>query len=645
MVCSPTNAYPNNNCVDGNNFNMRITFNGDYTIGVHFFIYDYINENVVKSWSDYGASTKGYCNGEEIKSTNISNLAQNKEYVWRAKFFEKVDIDNGYYPDVYSSEGTVQKNPITKITVIKSNYIISDDRFITIESNLDITVPCYVYVKNTEDEFERRLVTNYHKTKGVIKLDSAYDTKPEEGTEMYLSTIKFTSSRLKTLISKTAILPIKKGLNIDTGSHWCGDYDSAGEGRYIHNTFIVINDIYYEIDYYDYQTGLLSTGDNTPVVEEGTAYQIYQSFVISPYYYFTTKPIPTITPKMTFVNEVIKCEASIDTAGNYPVKYFYWSIYKDDVLVNQSEKIWSGRLEYIFRELESNATYTGKITVVTQDNIEITSDFANCTIWAGVVGITNLTASLDNSKNSVILTWENVAGVVPTGYMILRKDSANNIQYLETIQQKSLTKYVDYSCGCNKTYQYIVVPKMVDMIYQQATVSITTKFDSWAIYFLTEVPYSRPSESITDVKIYYDYMYGDKQFKVTDRWKIELEPKVDNIAQILKRNKNDVYRGKPTITYGNMNYDSFKLSFVLGNLSCWDNDLINTDYQTLQKWKTEVGSNHNVLIKDTNGAVWFGAITEHSYTPDYSSGNYQLYTIDIDFVQTRDMCNTRILTD
>ena len=46
------------------------------------------------------------------------------------------------------------------------------------------------------------------------------------------------SDDLKTLISKTAILPIKKGLNIDTGSHWRGDYDSAGEGRYIHNTFI-----------------------------------------------------------------------------------------------------------------------------------------------------------------------------------------------------------------------------------------------------------------------------------------------------------------------------------------------------------------------------------------------------------------------
>ena len=36
MLCSPTNAYPNNNCIDGSNFSMKITFNGDFCMGADF---------------------------------------------------------------------------------------------------------------------------------------------------------------------------------------------------------------------------------------------------------------------------------------------------------------------------------------------------------------------------------------------------------------------------------------------------------------------------------------------------------------------------------------------------------------------------------------------------------------------------------
>lgn len=635
MLCSPTNAYPNNNCVDGNNFSMKITFNGDYTIGADFHVYDYNTEEQVAFYYERGKSTNGFRNGEEIDIVHTSALSQNKEYLWRVKFYEKIDINNGYYPDVYSSKGTVQKNPITKVTVVKPDFEVTQDNYIPIETGLDITVPCYLYWQG----HERKLVTNYHKTKGVLKLDTAYETKPTEGTELYLSTVKVVS--LDSVISETGLIPVEKGLNIDTGTHW---EVNKGESA-IPNTYIKVNGNYYGITKYYSKTGLLGIDGTVSKIDEGTPYQIYQCFVISPYYYFTTKATPTITPTMTFVNEVIKCEASIDTAGNYPVEYFYWSIYKDNVLINQSEKIYSGRLEYLFREIETDSTYTGKITVVTQDGIEVTSDVATCTIPAGMIGITDLKAEFDTAKNAVKLTWKNADGVVPTSYMILRKDEDNNIQYLETVQKKSVTQYIDYSCGNNATYQYIVIPKTTSTIYQQGTVTIKTAFDGWQIYFLTEVPYTRPSTSITDVRIYYNYMYGDKQFKVTNSWKVEIEPEIDNITHNIKRDKNDTYRGKPVVTYGNMDYDSFTLKFILGNISCPDNELTGTDYRTFQRWKADINSKLPVMIKDSNGHVWFGSVTEHSYLPDYAGGNYQLYTINLDFVQTRYMQKTRILTD
>ena len=387
-----------------------------------------------------------------------------------------------------------------------------------------------------------------------------------------------------------------------------------------------------------------------PEIDENTPYEIYQCFVISPYYYFNTKAIPVITPKMTFVNEVIKCEASITTQGNYPIKYYYWTIYdKDDNIINQSEKIWSSRMEYLFREVLPDATFKGEITIVTQDDVEVTSPVVNCTIPKGAVGITDLKATVDTVKNTVKLTWKNATGVAPTSYIIQRINSDGTQQYLETVQQTSASSYIDYTCGGDMIYQYIVIPVATTTVYQQAKVPIATSFDDYEIYFLTEVPYERPSKFITDVRIYYNYMYGDKQFKVTSSWKVQLNPDIGDVDHNIKRDISDTERGKPVITYGNMDYDSFSLSFLLGHISCPDYGLTGGDYKTFQKWKSDVNSKQPVLIKDTMGNVWFGAITSHTYTPD-DSGNYKTYTIKIDFVQTRDMyadnqTRTRIITD
>lgn len=631
MICSPTNAYPNNNCVDGSDYEMKITFYGDYCMGADFYVYDYQTKELCNSvyYYERGATTDGFRNGEEIDIKHSRPIPQNKEYVWRAKFYEQVDMDNGYFPSVYSTKGTIQKNPVLKVTV--QSFPETSGVFIPVGANLDITAPCYVYWSGNG----RRLITNYHATKGVIKINEEFDSYPPVGTELYISSVKVVS--IDNIASETGLVPIEQGLNLDAGKH----RKSHSNSTMIPNMYLKINDTYYGITKYYPKTGLLGL-DTDITIEEGTPYQIYQCFVISPYYYFTTKATPAVTPVMTFANEVIKCEASIETAGNYPVKYFYWTIYKNGVEINQSEKIYSGRLEYLFREIETNSTYTGKITVVTQDGVEVTSIEAVCTIPDGTIGIKNLKASLVDNKNAVKLTWENV--VSPTSYMILRKTSDGKIQYIETVQKLTDT-YYDYSCGDLSEYEYIVIPKTSSVVYQQSTVKIKTVFSDWAIYFLDEVPYERPSTTITDVRIYYNYMYGDKQFKVASAWKIQLEPTIDGITHNIEREKNEVYRGKPAVTYGNMNYDSFTLEFMLGTLSCPDYQMTGNDLKTFEKWKQDINSKKPVIIKDSKGNVWFGSIAGHTYNIDYEDGANQLYTIKIDFIQSREMNKTRVLTD
>lgn len=51
------------------------------------------------------------------------------------------------------------------------------------------------------------------------------------------------------------------------------------------------------------------------------------------------------------------------------------------------------------------------------------------------------------------------------------------------------------------------------------------------------------------------------------------------------------------------------------------------------------------MIKDTKGNVWFGTLTSHNYSIEYDVPKYQPYNITVEFVQTRDMSKTRILSN
>ena len=649
MICTPTNAYPNNDCVDGSDYIIRITFNGDACMGADFFIYDFKTEKQLKHLYDRGEYSNGFYNGEEINIKYGNSVSNDGEYLWQAVFYEKVDLSNGYYPTILGNSGKTRDVPYHAITVIdKLKDVKYKDTEIQVTKKASGLKAYHKMNVSVYWEGNGRAIANYDWTKGILNFYSSTDNfngdsdetvLPPVGTTLYISMDKFNS--IDEILKCDYLVPIARGLSIDTGTH---ALNSNGTGK-APNSYLMVNGKYYGITKYFYKTGMVALDSDCGTVDSGTPYSIYQCYVKSPYYYYTTKAIPAVTPSMEFTEEVIKCTATINNQGQYPLKYFYWTI-KDENgnIVNQSEKIYSSRMEYLFREVQTGHTYKGCITIVTQTNVVVTSDYAECTVPNGGKAITELKAEVGTIKNGIKLTWKLADGVSPTSYMFLRKDDRGNVKYLETKSygENDTKLYSDYSCRSGTEYEYIVIPKTKTTVYEEATVKVKSKFDCWTIYFLKQVPYSRPDTSITDVRIYYNYMYGDKQFSVTDVWKVQISPEIDDIEHNIQRDIDDSYMGKPMITYGNMNYDSFTLSFELGNLSCPSRDLIGTDYRTFETWKADINSQAPVMIKDPIGNIWVGAITEHTYTPDYAGHNYQLYKIKIKFVQTQDMNKTRI---
>ena len=525
MICAIQNAFPNNNCIDGGNLpEFKFTFCGDYSYCVEFFICDYETRTIQwgKYFHDNGQYSDGFYNGEEVGIRNWGDytLPQNSDYIWYARIHEKVDIANQYYPSQYVFSGKTIKSPYQFLKVAEFPTTIPDETCIPIDRHIVIDTPCYAYYNGVYKSIKtiENKNTAIGTTKAMIKVSSAFDEYPVSGTELVICKYKTDTTDAMNVARNHNCICVEPNLSINADTHVI-----PGQNTRIANTYIKIGSTYTPIANYYYKTGIIVT-DNLISVPEETDYEIYSCFYQTPDYYFTTKATPVISPTMEFVNEVIRCRATINTVGNYTVKYYYWTIYKDGKEVNRSQKIYSGRLEYLFREIESGVAYTGNITVVTQDDVEVTSSLATCVFDSTDIGIKNLKAIYDETKCAVKLTWDNVA--TPYGYVILRKVNGET-KYLETINVSMTNTYYDYSCANNMEYEYIVVPKSDTKIYKQESVKITPFFEDYYIYFLQQEAYSRPSTSITDTRVFYEYMYGDEQYHVSRTWVVQLDPEID----------------------------------------------------------------------------------------------------------------------
>lgn len=649
MICSVLNPYPNNNCIDGNNLGeFKFTFCGDYTNSVEFAILDYNNMVYIPPVRyTLGKDSKGFYNGEEV-SIDFSDhkLAQNSEYIWYAKLYEKVDFNNGYFPTQYVSSGKFRKCPFEFTSVAEYTEEL-DDVHIPLDQDIEMETPCYMYYDGSIYEgLKYRPIVSFDKginsgtTKSIAKLSKAYYNPLEIGEDIvickYNPSVTHGMQEVKSTPQKCVY--VEPNLSFDFGSHKY--IDNYNNEDVINNAYLKVNGIYYKIRLYFTRTGVIVLEEDAPAVDETTTYEIYTCVYRSPYYYFTTKAIPTVIPKMEFVNEVIKCTAEITTSGNYSVRYYYWTIYKDGVEVDRSQKIYSGRLEYLFREIESDTRYTGKITVVTQDNVEVTSAETSCSFTTYENGITSLDGIVDETNGAVRLSWVNVADDI-TGYVILRK-KGESVKFLQSLEGQ-FTEYYDYSCANNAEYEYIIIPKTNTSVYQEKSVYVDVSFDDYFVYFLSEVPYIKPSSDITTTRVFYEYMHGDSQYEVKSIWSLQLNVTFENATHNISRIAENTYKGKPAITYGNMNYDSFTLKFTLGQISRWNCEWEGYEQDNFDLWREQINSKRPVLIKDTKGNVWFGSIMSHSFEIDYDAIKYQPYNITIEFSQERDMDETRII--
>lgn len=678
MICTPTNVYPNGQCVDGDKyFRVYSVYYGDNCLAAQTNFYDYETMNLYTQhrWVD---GRDGIHNGDELIGSSPRQFAQNKEYLWNYRFFEKVDPDNGYYPTTLKCKGLTVANPVVAVTVGSKNpdvYIAPTETELPLSDYTvgtgSLDLPYYVYWEG----HGRRVVTSYKKSTNSIVIDEAFakdatGSFPPIGTKLYLSEIK--TDNLQQLVEESEVnntaenakKPIfikSTDSNIDCGVHSVtvkgvtyNVYESYFKKYYDDAT------VYYPIKKYYPLTGKVEFA--TEIQEEFWElmhFKIFTSFVDSPYYYFRTKATPVITPTVELnKNMFLYYDASIAREGDYSIDYYYWQIYCNGELVKQTKKIYNGRLNYVFREVKGGETYTAKVTLKTKDGMTSTSEEISFTVPLGTDSLCyNFRARTVDNINAVKLTWSNSGRTY--SHNIYRKDLATNkLEHLGTLYTgkngaDEIEEFYDYTCGNRSEYEYIMRPTANDEVLEDIeSNSVLTDFSDWSIYFLNELPYTywsffEEDDTHQNYGLYNENlltMQDDKRYTISSTWKVQINPKIDSVEHNMGRDAKETYYHKPVVTYGETRYDSFPLEFTIGEFSCTTENLEGMDIATFRRWLAEIDSKKPVLIKDSKGFVWFGHITKHSYSTDYTVDDGMI-TVQLEFVQTADNENVRILKD
>lgn len=691
MNCSIVNARPQNISIDANgsydNRAFKFTFYGDRTIGADFYIYD-MNTN--KLWNnviynDYAAanSKKYYYNGEEIDvhvGTNSNN--NNKQFVWKTRVYDDVDISKDKKPTIRVVTGTVKANPYIegKIPVDSNAKEVMGEKYIYIEPTKEISLPSWIYIGD-----ERRIILEYkyidETSPTQLKLKNAFTTYPTLNEEYAISPYK--AATVSTLENNQ--LPIATGINIDGSAtdHRGGfnitvDYPSTPQPCY----YLEIEDTFYAITEYSAKTGIVTldtTKDVKNTIAEGTNYTIYSSFVESPFFYFTTEPTPVIENlQLVQDGEVIKCTA--DLVAKSFVKYQYWEIYdvttpNTPLLMETSEKMYLGALEFVFRGGFVGHSYKAILHTITQTNWDIAKE-------SNILKITTSLSGNNISKFQSIITNDNSIQLNITisntinkngGIKILRKSyNSSLISYVTTIDfnsnkaSGSIITFKDYKTANNAKYKYYICcynpttsSDKNTMYTAYETEWIGTDYKTYSIYALQEVAYKRYDVD-TDKRIDYDYMYSERAFKPINIFRPELNvTEKHNINHNLGRDVYVGYAKKPVVSARETTYDTFSLSFQLGNtefIPCngvaYDDavkynmgyiSITNNSMEYYQTLKQTIANAPPFLIKDYKGNMWFGSITTHNTEIDNTTLNERPITINLDFTETYPIEKIRIV--
>ncbi len=455
MGFSILDAHPNNECldVDSNEAWFSFIFCGSHIDTLRLHAYDYYSGNEIVAGDTVYESVpamapqlkmwNGVGNGVRVNVRDFvdgaSVFSADGEYTWRAELVQKVDAAKGLYPDNMVYEGVLPGDPNFYATVDNIPGFPYDNYLPLTPAYTDKIKPPY-YVDFLDSKFNGTMYdipVTFDKTQ--VRSDGVKDTaiqltpytsisnnpkevtKPSVGSKVLIhkrenfgAFVMYTTKNENELYIDPNIPSINRNETDNNVYEGC---------------YLKVGDDYFKITSYDRKSGLAEcqNGAKLRTYPAGTHYAIYTSRFWTPYYYFRVHTMPRLIVDAEFhehrrirndgYDDSVNClentfngilfKAYLTGDPHAAVKYHYWEIFDNaGKLVYKTERVYSQEMDCeVF--VPFGATYTGKITAVTQDNITVRGETTYTLPASSVMNNERFSlAAKQNAFGGVGLTWK-----------------------------------------------------------------------------------------------------------------------------------------------------------------------------------------------------------------------------------------------
>ena len=572
-------------------------------------------------------------NGETIRIEDLvmrDEGVSGRNYKWLLRQYQN-DLDSGLpLCNIRFASGIIQSLPSgatgTTVEIDKEILKLRNPYYYT-KNGLNILVGCaYIEVGH-----ERRMITNYNKSTGVITLASGFSSGVLSVGALYRLYTNYIESgyydfKIRDIptITETASVDNNGRLNL-TGTYSHPNhvnlenykyriYSSSGAENYVNGVIDTITD---EVDnsHIPIGAGITATITGKRIIiatdSSQTTYPITTGYVGTIVDYDSLTGIATLRQSLT---------------GGLETGLYYSIPTNNSVLLDESDRIYSYFLDYGTYAYFWDRQLTIELETVTKEKQTTRKAIRYNVASAGTALPYTIDTSM-NQGNSTVLLQASAANSADTN--VYRMDEANPTwQHIGKMLNGS-RMFTDWLSGNNHTYTYRL------QRYNSAPLDVTpvtTSFKGWTITALS--PFN---------PIYQDKRYANRNvYQAGETWRFVAGASPSDISYNLGIEQHIGTSRFPTTSRSNNKYDSGTFTAQLFTVECPTNT-IRDDIERVELWQRFISGDNPFLLKSYKGDVWIVNIT-NSPTRQYEEGKPKIWTtVSYDWVQVDDIRKVYII--
>lgn len=546
-----------------------------------------------------------------------------RNYKWLLRQYQN-DLDTGLpLCNIRFGSGIIQSLPSgatgTTVEIDKGILKLRNPYYYT-GNGLNILVGCaYIEVGH-----ERRMITDYNKSTGIITLASGFSSGTLSVGALYRLYTNYIESgyydfKIRDIptITETAQVDNYGRLNlsgtythpnhVNLENYKYRIYSSQGEENYVNGVIGTITD---DVDnsHIPIGTGITATLTGKRIIvatsTSQTTYPITTGYTGTITAYDSTTGIATLAQPLS---------------GNLEAGFYYSIPTANQVLLDESDRIYNYYLNYGTYAYFWDRQLTIELETVTKEK-QTTRKAIQYNVASSSTALPYTVTATQNQGNHTILLHTSAMNEADTN--VYRRDDVNTTwQHIGHVKNGA-TFFTDWSAGNNHSYTYRL------QRYNSAPldVSIDTSFMGWTITALTP-----------RLSVYQDNNYANRNnYFAGETWKFVAGASPSDISLEMGIVQHTGTSRFPTTSRSNNKFESGTFTAQLYSVDC-PGATLRDDIEKVELWQKFISGDHPFLLKSYKGDVWIVNIV-NAPTRQYEEGKPKIWTtVTYEWVQVDDI--------